>query len=154
VPHAHHYTTTVTWQGSTAEGYERYDRHHAAMAPPATTTLALTSDPAFGGDPSLLNPEALLVVSASSCQLLSFLAVAARARVDVVAYRDDAEAEMPEDNKPMRITRIVLRPHIAVRGVHPLDKIERLVRIGHDECFIANSLSSEVVVEPVITFED
>jgi organic hydroperoxide reductase OsmC/OhrA len=153
VRHAHHYTTTVTWHGSTAEGYESYDRYHAAMAPPATTTLALTSDPAFGGDRALLNPEALLVVSASSCQLLSFLAVAARARVDVVAYQDDAEAEMPEDDKPMRITRIVLRPRIVVRGTHPVDKIERLVRIGHDECFIANSLSSEVVVEPVITFE-
>lgn len=153
MPHAHHYATTVSWHGSTAEGYESYDRHHVATAPPATATLALTSDPAFGGDQALLNPEALLVVSASSCQLLSFLAVAARARVDVVAYHDDAEAEMPEDNKPMRITRIVLRPRIVVRGEHPLDKIERLVRIGHDECFIANSLSSEVVVEPVITFE-
>jgi organic hydroperoxide reductase OsmC/OhrA len=154
VPHAHRYTTTVTWSGSTAVGYDHYGRGHSATAPPAETTLALTSDPAFGGDAALLNPEALLVVSASSCQLLSFLAVAARARVDVVSYHDDAEAEMPEDDKTMRITRIVLRPRIVVRGEHPLDKIERLVHIGHDECFIANSLSTEVVVEPEITFED
>ena len=154
MPHVHHYTTTVTWNGSTAVGYEHYGRGHRATAPPAETTLALTSDPAFGGDPALLNPEALLVVAASSCQLLSFLAVAARARVDVVAYHDDAEAEMPDDDKPMRITRIVLRPRIVVRGEHPVDKIERLVRIGHDECFIANSLTTEVLVEPVITFED
>jgi organic hydroperoxide reductase OsmC/OhrA len=60
---------------------------------------------------------------------------------------------MPEGTTAMRITRIVLRPRIVVRGDHPLDKIERLVRLGHDGCFISNSLSSEVVVEPAITFE-
>lgn len=152
MPQVHRYTTTVSWKGSTAEGYENYDRRHTAKAPPAHATLALASDPAFRGDPTLLNPEALLVVSASSCQLLSFLTVAARARVDVVSYDDDAEAVMPEDDKPVRITRIVLRPRIVVRGEHPVDKIERLVRIGHDECYVANSLRTEVVVEPEITF--
>jgi organic hydroperoxide reductase OsmC/OhrA len=150
----HRYSTTVSWQGSTGLGYEAYDRTHAAAAPPAVTPLTLASDPAFRGDPSLLNPEQLLVLAAASCQLLSFLTVAARARVDVVAYDDDAEGEMPEDDPPVRITRIVLRPRITVRGDHPLPKLERLVRIGHDECYIANSLRTEVTVEPTFTFTE
>jgi organic hydroperoxide reductase OsmC/OhrA len=89
-------------------------------------------------------------LAASSCQLLSFLAVAARARVDVVDYRDDAEGEMPEADQPMRITRITLRPRITVRGDVSEERIRHLVDVGHRECFIANSLNTEVLVEPEV----
>src|SRR5688500_10520702 len=112
--HTHTYRTALAWAGSTAVGYEDYARGHRVTADPAPAALELSSDPAFRGDPALLNPEQLLLAAASSCQLLSFLAVAARARLDVVAYSDSAEAEMPEDDKPMRLTRIVLRPVITV----------------------------------------
>ena len=66
---------------------------------PPTAHLELSSDPAFGGRPERLNPEQLLLMAASSCQLLSFLAVAARARLDVIAYEDEAEAMMPDDDR-------------------------------------------------------
>src|SRR5205814_5470059 len=102
----HRYTVSSRWRGSTGAGYDAYDRSHEVEAAPAGVTLALSSDPAFRGDATLLNPEQLLVMAASSCQLLSFLAVAARARIDVIEYRDDAEGEMPEDDPPVRITRI------------------------------------------------
>jgi organic hydroperoxide reductase OsmC/OhrA len=148
----HHYRVTCSWRGSTGLGYDVYDRTHVATAPPAHVQLTLASDPAFLGDPSLLNPEQLLVLAASSCQLLAFLAVAARARVDVVAYQDDAVGLMPEDDPPTRITAITLRPRITIGGMQPLDKVERLVRIAHDECYIANSLRSEITVEPEIDF--
>src|SRR5262249_46125502 len=94
-PRVPRYTASCAWYGSTAPGYAAYDRRHRASAPPAPETLELSSDPAFRGDPSLLNPEQLLVMAAASCQLLSFLAVAARARIDVVAHRSQAEAELP-----------------------------------------------------------
>lgn len=151
----HRYRAEVTWQGSTGVGYERYQRNHHAGVP-GGPSLALSGDPAFGGDPARLNPEQLLVLAASSCQLLSFLAVAARARIDVVAYRDDAVAEMPEDDPPMRLTRIVLRPQITVRNVASEVSDERLfhlVQVAHRECFIANSLRSDVVAEPVFSRE-
>jgi organic hydroperoxide reductase OsmC/OhrA len=48
------------------------------------------------------------VIAASSCQLLSFLAVAARAGVDVVAYDDEAEGVLPDRGQPVSITRITL----------------------------------------------
>ncbi len=143
----HRYAATCVWAGSTAAGYDAYERAHTATAPPAEATVALSSDPTFRGDARLLNPEALLVLSASSCQLLSFLAVAARARVDVVDYRDDAEGEMPEAVQPVRITRIVLRPRITVRGLVDSARLEHLVEVAHRECFIANSLATEIVVE-------
>src|SRR3954451_20095268 len=110
----HRYRTRCTWTGSTGAGYDAYDRTHRVEAPPALTELVLASDPAFLSDPHLLNHEQLLLAAASSCQLLSFLSVAARARVDVVAYEDEAEAVMPEDDPPVRFTSIVLRPRISV----------------------------------------
>jgi organic hydroperoxide reductase OsmC/OhrA len=146
----HRYTVRCSWSGSTALGYDAYGRTHRAEVPPAAGALTLSSDPHFRGDPSLLNPEQLLVLAAASCQLLSFLAVAARARVDVVGYSDEGEGEMPEGDAPMRITRIRLRPRIALGAPADEAKVRRLVEVAHKECFIANSLRTEVTVEPTI----
>ncbi len=145
----HEYNATVSWQGSTGVGYEHYSREHTVTAPPAETALTLSSDPAFRGNPSLLTPEQLLVLAAASCQLLSFLAVAARARINVVRYEDTAHAEMPEDRKPISITRIVLRPKVTVHSGPTLERLYHLTQVAHHECYIANSLKTEVVVEPV-----
>ena len=148
----HRYRATCSWSGSTGAGYDHYPRAHDVAAPPAGTAFAMSSDPAFRGDPALLNPEQLVVLAAASCQLLSFLAVAARARIDVTAYEDDAEGLMPEDDKPVRITRITLRPRITVAGDVAEERLRHLVQVAHRECFIANSLKTDVVVEPSFTF--
>ncbi len=145
----HRYTAVTSWAGSTGVGYDQYDRGHTALSPPAEVELGLSSDPSFRGDSSRLNPEQLLVLAASSCQLLSFLAVAARARVDVVAYEDRAEGEMPEEPRPARVARIVLRPRITIRGEMPRGtRLLHLVEVAHRECFIANSLTSEIEIQP------
>ena len=144
----HRYSTSVAWRGSTAAGYEDYSREHTMQA--ADQSLRMSSDPAFQGDGQLLNPELLLVASASSCQLLEFLALAAKARVDVLEYEDEAEGTMDESDEPARIQRIVLRPHIRVGNGAPREKVERLVRLAHEQCYVANSLRTEIVVEPVI----
>ncbi|MGN6693490.1 MAG: OsmC family protein [Aquihabitans sp.] len=155
--HVHTYRTSLRWAGSTGHGYERYDRTHQLTAEPAATDLTLSSDPAFLGDPSLLNPEQLLVAAASSCQMLSFLAVAARARLDVVSYRDEVEAVMPEDDKPVRITRIDIRAHVVLADTgaeRPTeDRLRHLTEVAHRECFIANSLAAEVVVSPTFSWQ-
>jgi organic hydroperoxide reductase OsmC/OhrA len=148
----HHYRARCSWRGSTGVGYDDYERAHTGAVPPVSTELALSSDPAFRGDAERPNPEQLLLLAAVSCQLLSFLAVAARARIDVFEYEDDAEAEMDMDDRPARITRITLRPRIVVSDGTPPDRIEHLVEVAHRECFIANSLRSEMAIEPKIEF--
>jgi organic hydroperoxide reductase OsmC/OhrA len=146
----HSYTAGVAWSGSTGVGYDGYDRRHAGVSS-ASFALPLSSDAAFSGDPVCLNPEQLLVMAAASCQLLSFLAVAARARIDVVEYHDQAFGEMPET----ALTVITLRPHItvAVDPQHPIDenRVLHLCEIAHRECYIANSLRTEVRVIPAVT---
>jgi len=151
VADVHHYEVHCSWTGSTAVGYENYGRTHDAVAPPSATALRLSADPAFLGDPANLNPESLVLMAAASCQLLSFLAVAARARCDVIEYHDTAEAFMPEDDRPIRITRIVLRPQVTVRAPATAHRVHYLCQVAHRECFVANSLRSVIVVEPQVT---
>jgi len=146
----HEYRARVQWEGSTSLGYRAYPRAHTAYTPPAPDGFDLSADPHFRGDADLPNPEQLLVLAASSCQLLSFLAVATRAGVDVVGYEDDAVGEMPEDVEPLRLTRIVLRPTVTVRGSVEVGDVERLLHRAHDECYVANSLTTEVLLEPVV----
>jgi organic hydroperoxide reductase OsmC/OhrA len=88
------------------------------------------------------------VLAASSCQLLSFLAVAARSRVDVRSYDDEAEGVMPEDTKPLRLTAIRLRPRITVGPEPSQERLAHLVQVAHRECYIANSVTCEITVEP------
>lgn len=153
-PVVHRYRTTLSWAGSTAAGYDAYDRTHTATADPVDAPLTLSSDPAFRGDPGLLNPEQLVVLAASSCQLLSFLAVAARARLDVRSYEDDAAAEMPEDDRPVRLTTIVLRPRVVLGPGPTVERVQHLLEVAHRECFIANSLTTEVRIEADVTVEE
>lgn len=150
----HRYETRCRWRGSTAGGYAAYSRTHTAGATSAAVELTLASDPAFRGDPSLLNPEQLLVISASSCQLLSFLAIAARAGLDVREYDDAAEGLMPEDDEPVRITEIVLRPRIVVGPGTDVERVRAFCEQAHHECYVANSLRTEVRVEPEIVVRD
>lgn len=144
----HLYETVLEWSGSTGAGYEGYGRAHRVSATGAAQVLEMSADAAFRGDPGLLDPERLLLAAASSCQLLSFLAVAARARLDVVAYRDEACAEMDEDARPPRITLIELRPTITLaEGAGPrptAERLDHLVDLAHRECYIANTLRAEV----------
>ncbi|MDE9366608.1 OsmC family protein [Luteipulveratus sp. YIM 133132] len=91
-------------------------------------------------------------MAAASCQLLSFLAVAAKSRLDVVDYADDASATMDEADKPVRLTLIELRPRITLADTErprpDHTRLERLVDLAHRECFIANSLATPVRVSP------
>jgi organic hydroperoxide reductase OsmC/OhrA len=146
----HSYSAAVAWSGSTGVGYDGYDRRHAGVSK-AGFVLPLSSDAAFLGDPVCLNPEELLVLAAASCQLLSFLAVAARARIDVIDYRDEAAGQMPEDV----LTQITLRPHIVVAAGsgRPVDgaRVLHLCEVAHRECYVSNSLRTPISVEPTVT---
>ena len=135
------FAARTSWSGSTAAGWEHYDRTHAARVSDQTVALTTCEEK---GDPRLANPELLLLAAASSCQMLWFLHLAAKARIDVVAYEDSCEAEMPDD----RFTRIVLRPTITVRGDANPDRVRRLCEKAHRHCNIARSLSCPVELEP------
>ena len=141
----HRYETLLRWTGSTGLGWESYGRDHTATAPPAEQEIRLTTGESKG-DRAVLNPEQLVVMAASSCQMLWFLHLAAKARIDVVTYEDRCEAEMPDD----RITRIVLRPAISLRDAYDEERVRKLCDQAHRHCNVAKSLSCPVELEPVV----
>lgn len=137
------FNARTSWSGSTGVGWDSYDRGHTASVSEQTVALTTAEDK---GDPSLANPELLVLAAASSCQMLWFLHLAAKARIDVVAYEDDCEAEMPAD----RIERIVLRPKITIDGDFTEERVLKLCEQAHRHCNVAKSLSCPVELEPQI----
>jgi organic hydroperoxide reductase OsmC/OhrA len=144
------YTTRLRWEGSTGIGWENYDRAHMASAPPAEQEIRLTTGESKG-DPSILNPEQLVVMAASSCQALWFLHLAAKARIDVVAYEDDATATMPEDEG---LSEIVLRPRIVLGAEASEERVRKLLDTAHRHCNIAKSLRTPISIEARVEVRD
>ncbi|MEA2332530.1 MAG: hypothetical protein QOH58_2668 [Thermoleophilaceae bacterium] len=142
------YEAHVHWTGSTGLGWDHYDRTHVAGALPADQEVRLTTGERKG-DPAMLNPEQLLLMAASSCQMLWFLHLAAKARLDVVEYEDSATALMPTNVQPVRITEIALRPRIVVAGGGE-GRVHKLAQKAHEHCFVANSLNAQMTVMPQI----
>jgi organic hydroperoxide reductase OsmC/OhrA len=140
------YETHVRWTGSTGLGWEHYDRTHVATATPAEQEVRITTGERKG-DPAILNPEQLVLMAASSCQMLWFLHLAAKARIDVVEYEDSATGVMPTDVEPTSVTEIVLRPRIVVASDASEERVRKLVQTAHEHCYIANSLKSAVTIE-------
>ena len=143
------YETRVHWTGSTGLGWEHYDRTHVGTASPADQEVRLTTGESKG-DPSVLNPEQLVLMAASSCQMLWFLHLAAKARIDVVEYDDAGIALMPTDQEPVRIAEIALRPRIVVAGEASEERVRKLCDTAHEHCFVANSLNTQMSLQPTV----
>ena len=96
-----------------------------------------------------VDPEQMLVASASACHMLSFLHAARLAGFVVTSYRDQAEGLMEQNSQGrIVITRITLRPQIAWDGPAPdAAQLDRLHHEAHEACYIANSVNTEILVE-------
>jgi organic hydroperoxide reductase OsmC/OhrA len=111
----------------------------------------MSSAPSYRGDPSRANPEQLFVASLSACQALTYLFLAAKNGVPVVAYSDDAEGRLGLVDGKFRMSRVTLRPHITLEAGANETRARELVDKAHRDCFIANSVSTSVEIAP--TFE-
>ena len=112
-------------------------------------TLPMSAAPGFRGDAARLNPEQLFVASLSACQALTYLFLAARNGVAVVAYSDEADGRLGIVDGRMRVARVVLRPRITLADAASEPKARDLVARAHADCFIASSTTSAVDIEPV-----
>ena len=97
-----------------------------------------------------VDPEEALVAAASSCHLLVFLYVACKRGFVVDSYLDQATGFMGRNNAGKEaITRIVLRPKIVFSGERrpSAAELDELHHAAHEDCYIANSIKSEITVE-------
>ena len=118
------------------------------------TDLAMSAAPAYRGDSSRINPEQLFVAAVSACQGLTYLSLAARNRIAVVEYKDDAEGWLGPIDGYLRMSRVVLRPRITLESGADEARARELVDKAHDNCFIANSVSAGVQIEPSFAFAE
>ncbi len=111
--------------------------------------LVVDSAPDWGGDPANTNPEQALAAALSSCHMMTFLALAAKAGWPVASYHDHAIAHLGKNAKgQMAVTRIDLHPVVRFDTGFTLadDKLEEMQHRAHRYCFIANTLADSVEV--------
>lgn len=144
---------TIEWRSDGEFASGRYSRRHAWRFDGGAQVAASASPdvvPVPMSDPAGVDPEEALVASVSACHMLWFLSLAQVRGFEIVSYADEAEGTMGRI-APGRIafTRITLRPAIAFAGNAPEpEALDRLHVQAHERCFIANSLKTEIVVEP------
>ncbi|HSM69222.1 MAG TPA: OsmC family protein [Xanthomonadales bacterium] len=141
----------IFWRRQTEGfGYEEYNREHG-WAFPGGERLRASAAEQFGGDPSHVDPEEAFVAAVAACHMLTFLALCARKRLVVDRYEDQAVGYLKKNPQgKLAITRVELSPRIEFAGQAPEpEELERIHSRSHQECFIANSIHSEVVVHPV-----
>lgn len=149
------YTATIRWSrtgdGDFTKG--QYSRAHEWVFDGGVTVPASPSPhivPAPWSDQAGVDPEEAFVASLSACHMLFFVDFARRAGFVVDKYVDEAEGVLDKraDGR-MAMTRVTLRPRVTWGGNAPDETaIADLHHRAHDACFIANSVTTEVTVEP------
>jgi organic hydroperoxide reductase OsmC/OhrA len=142
---------TVDWRRTQDDfSYEAYTRDHTWTFEGGVQVPA-SAAPLFRGSPERVDPEEAFVAALSSCHMLSFLAIASRKGYKIDRYNDEAVGHLEKNSDgKLVITRVYLRPRIAFSGsrVPTLEQIENMHHQSHDQCFIANSVKTEVICEP------
>jgi len=142
---------TLRWERGGAEFvYQKYPRDHT-WSFDGGHTMTATAAPAYLGNPANVDPEEAFVASLSSCHMLTFLAICARKRLTVESYDDEAVGvlEKGSDGK-LWLVRVTLRPRVQFASGITVDDaiLEHIHHQSHAECFIANSVKTDVTVVP------
>lgn len=148
------HTALIRWQHASPDFLRgNYSREHTwtfdgGLTVPASPSPSVV--PAPYSNPANVDPEEAFVASISSCHMLTFLYVASKAGFQIDGYEDEAVGVMTKNEKGVPwISAVTLHPKIVWSGDKlpaPADQ-EHLHHLAHEQCFIANSIKTEVTVE-------
>jgi organic hydroperoxide reductase OsmC/OhrA len=113
--------------------------------------MQASAAPAYLGNPKLVDPEEAFVASLSSCHMLTFLAIACKKKFVLDDYVDEAVGLMEKNaDGRLAITRVTLRQRLKFSGDKQptAEELKEMNHAAHEQCFIANSVKTEVKVEP------
>jgi organic hydroperoxide reductase OsmC/OhrA len=147
----HEYTARIVWTGNRGEGTKRYRGYDRTwnIATPGKPVVACSNDPLLGGDPTLPNPEDILLASLSACHMLWYLHLASNAKIVVHSYADDPIGTgETSPNGAGRFLEATLRPRIEVERGTDLVLATRIHEDVHDYCFIARSVNFPIRYAP------
>jgi organic hydroperoxide reductase OsmC/OhrA len=149
------YTANLLWErGDQDFAGQRYSRRHVWRFDGGAEVSGSSSPsvvPPPGSDPAAVDPEEAFVASLSSCHMLWFLAIAAKRGFVVDRYEDAASGVLERNaERRMAMTRVTLRPKIVFSGAKQptAAELDAMHHKAHEECYIANSVKTEVMVEP------
>lgn len=141
----------LSWRRATPDfDVKTFSRDHVWRLAGGQTVQG-SAAPDYSGNPAMSNPEEALLASLASCHMLTFLAIAAVRRLVVDSYEDEPVAELGKnDQGKVMVARLTLRPRATFGGSAPPDEqvVRELHRKAKENCFIGNSLLSQVAVEP------
>ena len=147
------YKVTLLWTGDTADfTYKTYSRTHTWTFGGGSSVEA-SAAPEYLGKAELVNPEEAFAASLSSCHLLTFLALAAFQKFTVERYEDEAVASVGKNaHGKMAVLQVTLNPKVTFSGENlpTSDQLTALHHRAHNDCFISNSVLTEVIVKPVV----
>lgn len=147
------HSATIRWKNHGPDFLRRqYSREHAwhfdgGVVIPASPSPHIV--PAPWSNAMSVDPEEAFIASVASCHMLWFLHIACDAGFEPESYEDAAEGVMTKNEAgKLWISRVTLRPEILWKGSHaPTNtEIDHLHHLAHEECFIANSIRTEVVI--------
>lgn len=140
------YKANLIWTGAEQVAtrlYETYSREYLIKID-GKPSLKGSSAPLFLGDPRAHNPEDLFVASLSSCHMLCYLALAARANLLVLGYEDEATGTMILEGNGGRFIQVMLHPTVIVAEGSNISLAKALHQKAHEQCFIASSVNFPV----------
>lgn len=142
---------TLTWErGDTPFEYQKYPRDHTWKFDGGHEMTA-SAAPAYLGNPKHVDPEEAYVASLSSCHMLTFLSIACKQKFVMDEYVDEVVGVMEKNSEgKLAITRVTLKPRIKFSGEKQPTKeeLDKMHHAAHENCFIANSVKTEIKVEP------
>ncbi len=142
---------TIIWARDGADfGYKTYSRDHVWRFDNGVEVQG-SAAPAYFGDPRRVDPESAFVAALSSCHMLTFLALASNKGFVIDSYEDGAVGLLEKNaNGKLALTRVDLRPRIKFSGdkLPTQEDLDRLHDKAHRECFIANSVMTDVKILP------
>jgi organic hydroperoxide reductase OsmC/OhrA len=146
------HTVNLLWKNESEDfSYKNYDRTHSWKFEGGTVINA-SAVPEYLGKKEFVNPEEAFAASLASCHMLTFLAIASMKKYTIEIYEDKAVAILEKNKKSrMAVTKLYLRPKITFTGDNIPDNtiIDEMHHRAHTECFIANSVLTEIIIEPV-----
>lgn len=142
----HEFPLQLRWEGSTASEFSR----DAVASTGGKQDIAVSAASSYSGNDSRWNPEDLLGASLATCHMLTFLALAKKVRLDVRGYEDHVTVSLDTVEKVTRVTKIRLAPTIRVAPGTDVAKVKEMFEKAHKYCFIGQSITSEVVMEPTV----
>ena len=150
------YTAEILWQRGTQPFLDkRYSRQHTirfdgGLSVPGSSSPHVVPLPM--SDAAAMDPEEALIASLASCHMLWFLAIAAERGFCVDDYADAASGVMEKnDMGKLWMARVTLRPAVRFSGdkLPSRAELDAMHHAAHADCFIANSVRSDVRCEPV-----